>query len=179
MSKAPIVATVITLASGLVLADTVSAQFGPIGTRGSQYRGELRVRERDQAAEERTVGMVVSSQTPAAWEAVRQFRATGKPAMLGITIFDRDQGVAVLRVSAGGPAEESGVEEGDVIVAVDGVGITESERGSSDSPTDALLAQMGAVELGDTVTLTVQREGDEQEIEIETRELGPASQFVL
>ena len=181
MRKTPIVVAIITLACGLVAAGTALAQDRfDVGGRALP-RGELRVPSERQnqpgAHQTQGAGMIVTSDTPAAWEAVRQYRATGRPAMLGITIYDRDQGVAVVRVSPGGPADESGVETDDLIVAVDGVGLTDGH--SSRSPTDALIAQMGAVELGDTVTLTLRRGGDEQEIEIETRTLGSASYFVL
>jgi len=180
MRKTSSVVAVITLTCGLVAAGTVLAQFGPIGTQGSRPRGDYRPRTGEQ--DPRGAGetqAVVKGETPAAWEAVRKFRTTGKPAMLGITINDRDEGVAVLRVSSGGTAEENGIETGDLIVAVDGVGLTESDRRSPRSPTETLLAQMGAVNLGDTVTLTVRRGDDEQDIEMVIRALGPDSYFVL
>ena len=181
MRQTSTVVAIITLACGLVAAGTVSAQFGPIGTQGSLPRGGHRMRtgEQNQARETQAAGTVVKGETPAAWEAVRKFRAAGRPAMLGITINDRDQGVAVLRVSSGGPADENGIETGDLIVAVDGVGLTESGRRSPRSPTETLIAQMGTVNLGDTVTLTVRRDDDEQDIEMEVRALGPDSYFVL
>ena len=134
--------------------------------------------ERNQrgARETRAAGTLVKGEIPAAWEAVRKFRGTGRPAMLGVTINDRDQGVAVLRVSPGGPADENGIETGDLIVAVDGVGLTESERRS---PAETLIAQMGTVNLGDTLTLTVRRGDDDRDVEIVARALGPDSYFVL
>ncbi len=176
MRKTSTVVATITLACGLFATGTVSAQFGPTdrGNRGARARGEIRVERNQQGT--RQTGAMVKGETPAAWEAVRKVRASGRPAILGITINDRDQGVAVLRVSPGGPADENGVETGDLIVAVDGVGLTESERRS---PTETLIAQMGTVNLGDTVTLTVRRGDDEQDIKMEARAFGPDSYFVL
>lgn len=180
MKKTPIVMATITLACGAVPADMVSAQFGPIGTAGARPRGDMRPRRQSQSEPEApTAGPVVRTEVPAAWEAVRRFRSAGRPAMLGITINDRDRGVAVLQVSPGGPADENGIEPGDVVVAVNGVGLVESEGRKRRSPTDALLAQMAAVNPGDTLTLTVRRGDDEEAIEIEAREFGPVSYSVL
>ena len=170
MRKTSIVVAIITLACGLVAA----AQ-----TYQEEYRTRTWERNQRGACETQAAGTLVKGEVPAAWEAVRKFRGTGRPAMLGVTINDRDQGVAVLRVSPGGPADENGVETGDLIVAVDGVGLTESERRSPRSPAEALIAQMGTVNLGDTVTLTVRRGDDEQDIRIEARAFGPDSYFVL
>jgi len=182
MRKTSIVVAIITLTCGVVAAGTVFAQFGPIGTEGARPRGDYRMRTGEpnqRLRKEQAAGTLVKGETPAAWEAVRKFRATGRPAMLGITINDRDQGVTVLRVSPGGPADENGVETGDLIVAVNGVGLTERKRRSPRSPAETLIAQMGTVNLGDTVTLTVRRGDDEQDIEMEARALGPDSYFVL
>jgi len=180
MRKTRTIVAMTTLACGLVAAGTVAAQFGPIGTEGARPRGDFRTRTADQDAREAQAGSpVVQSQVPAAWQAVWRFRSAGRPVMLGLTINDHDQGVAVLRVSVGGPADEHGVETGDLIVAVNGVGLTESERRASRSPTEILIAQMGTVNLGDTVTLTVRRGEDEQDVEMEVRESGPDSYFVL
>ena len=84
--------------------------------------------------------------------------------MLGINISDSDSenGVRVDGVTPGGPAAGSGVETGDVIVAMDGAELT------GDSPAELLVAQMENVSPGDTVTLTVVRDGDEQDIEVVT-----------
>ena len=167
MRKTSIIVAIITLACGLVAA----AQ-----TYQEEYRTRTWERNQRGARETQAVGTLVKGEIPAAWEAVRKFRGTGRPAMLGVTINDRDQGVAVLRVSPGGPADENGVETGDLIVAVDGVGLTESERRS---PAETLIAQMGTVNLGDTVTLTVRRGDDDRDVEIVARALGPDSYFVL
>jgi len=57
----------------------------------------------------------------------------------------------------GGPAEEAGLEPGDVILALDGTPV----EGSSE-----LIVAIRSKRPGDTVTLTVRRDGAEQDIEV-------------
>ncbi len=61
-------------------------------------------------------------------------------------------GAAVAEVTPGGPADEAGLESGDVITAVDGAPVTS---------TTELIVAIRANSVGDTVELTVQR-GDEE-----------------
>ena len=100
-------------------------------------------------------------------DVARQFRMTGRRAMLGINISDSANGVRVDGVTPGGPAAESGIVTGDVIVAMDGATLT------GESPSELLIAQMGNVNPGDAVTLTLVRDGDEQDVEVITREITP------
>lgn len=75
-------------------------------------------------------------------------------AYLGVGLSDRNdggQGVVVTGVEPGTPAEEIGVEEGDLIIAVDGA----STDGSA-----SLIAAIRDQEPGDSVTVTIVR-GDE------------------
>ncbi|SEJ33923.1 S1C family serine protease [Demequina mangrovi] len=60
-------------------------------------------------------------------------------------------------VVSGGPADVAGIERGDIITAIDGRPITRS---------DELIVAIRAKAAGDTVTLTVQRGDDEQEIDV-------------
>lgn len=60
-------------------------------------------------------------------------------------------------VVSGGPADEAGIEPGDVITQIDGRVIT---RG------DELVVAIRAKAPGDTVTLTVLRDGEKQDIEV-------------
>ena len=80
--------------------------------------------------------------------------------MLGINISSAEDGVQVDGVTPGGPAAESGVETGDIIVEMDGAVL------SGDSPSELLIAQMENVAPGDTVVLTIARDGNEEEIEV-------------
>jgi 2-alkenal reductase len=63
-----------------------------------------------------------------------------------------DHGALVTRVSPGTPAEEAGIQEGDVILAIDGQEIDAQ---------DALIDVLFAHRPGDTVDVTIQR-GDEE-----------------
>ena len=57
----------------------------------------------------------------------------------------------------GGPAEKAGLEPGDVILAIDG----EAVDGSSE-----LIVAIRSRSPGDTITLTVRRDGDEQDVRV-------------
>ncbi|OAV42924.1 trypsin-like peptidase domain-containing protein [Lewinella sp. 4G2] len=73
---------------------------------------------------------------------------TGFAKELGI---DRDNGVYVSDVISGSAAEEAGLQEGDVIVGVDGVTTLRNSE---------LLEQLGRRRPGDVVTLSYERDGD-------------------
>lgn len=66
-------------------------------------------------------------------------------------------GAEVGAVEADSPAEEAGVQEGDVIVAIDG---------KATSQAAALTGFVRQYSAGDTVTLTLVRDGEEMEIEV-------------
>ena len=77
-------------------------------------------------------------------------------AYLGAEIKDGSGGVAVVSVSAGGPAERAELKPGDVITALDG----------TDTPTSkALLGAIATHAPGDRVSLTVVRGSDTLDLE--------------
>jgi len=90
---------------------------------------------------------------------------TGRGAWLGITISDAEDGVRVDGVTPGGPADQSGIETGDVIIAMDGAEL------SGDFPSELLIAQIQNFSPGDIVPLTLVRNEIEQNIEIVSQEL--------
>jgi len=104
-------------------------------------------------------------------EAAEEFRrlvgavgiARVRGAMIGISIEDAEDGVRVLGVSPGGPADESGVSVGDVVLSLDGISLVGS---GTESPSQTLMEQVRAVQPGDTVQLTLQRDGRELEMEL-------------
>ncbi|MEM8583847.1 MAG: Do family serine endopeptidase [Bacteroidota bacterium] len=69
--------------------------------------------------------------------------------------IDRDNGVLISGVNPGSAADEAGLQEGDVVIAVDDV---ETLRNSE------LLEQLGRRRPGDEVRLTIERDGSEMEV---------------
>ena len=69
--------------------------------------------------------------------------------------IDRDNGVYIAGVNAGSAADEAGLQEGDVVIAVDG---NPTLRNSE------LLEQLGRRRPGDEVNLTIERDGREMGI---------------
>lgn len=77
------------------------------------------------------------------------------------------EGAYVQRVASGGPAQKADVKRGDIIISIDGKKITEK---------DDLATILGKKKVGDTVTLTVWRDGSsKQTIDIKvTLEAAPS-----
>ena len=148
----------------LIAALGLAAAAAPLGAQQSQDREELRdarseLQDARQALEE-AAREVARLSAEAAGPVVRGFSFIARPAVLGISISDGEYGVHVDGVTPGGPAAESGVETGDIIVEMDGALL------GGDSPGELLIAQMENVSPGDTVVLTIVRDGGEEEIEI-------------
>ena len=147
----------------LIAAMGLAATSAPLGAQDSredelqEARSELQ--EAREALEE-AAREVARLSAQAAGPVVSRLRIISRPAVLGINISDAEEGVQVDGVTPGGPAADSGVETGDIIVAMDG-----AELGG-DSPARVLVGQMENVSPGDTVMLTIVRDGDEEEIEV-------------
>ncbi len=150
----------------LTLIALAGLAAGPLGAQTSQESEQLQEARSELAqarqALEDAARAVARLSAQAAGPVIREIRIISGRAMLGINISDGEDGVSVDGVTPGGPAAESGVETGDVIVSLDGAEL------SGDSPAELLIAQMENVSPGDTVTLTVVRDGDEVDIEVET-----------
>jgi S1-C subfamily serine protease len=84
----------------------------------------------------------------------------GRP-RLGILVESRFEadgehvGAVIMAVTPGGPADEAGLEAGDVITAVDGVELAEQHG----RPHDALIREMLRFQDGDAVTIDYLRDG--------------------
>jgi S1-C subfamily serine protease len=78
-------------------------------------------------------------------------------AYLGAEIKDGEGGVAVVSVSAGGPAEKAGIKAGDLIVAIDR---------SSTPDSQSLLQTLATHAPGETVTVTVKRGSDALDLDV-------------
>lgn len=99
----------------------------------------------------------------------------GNRARIGVLLgdaadIDGRTGVQVEEVTSGGPAEDAGLQAGDIITALGG-------RELGDEPADGLVDAMGEVEPGDTVTVTYYRDGDRRTADVAT-ESGFAMSFV-
>ena len=78
-------------------------------------------------------------------------------ARLGIRISDAGTGARIEEVTAGSTAADAGIIEGDVITAIDDQRITGA---------DSLVATIRSYRPGDSVTVTWQRGGEEQQAEV-------------
>jgi len=76
--------------------------------------------------------------------------------------LDEEKGALVSDVVAGGPADEAGIERGDVIVAVDGKEIKEMKE---------LPYLIASIPVGKTVTVDVIRKGESESIQVTIGEL--------
>lgn len=92
--------------------------------------------------------------------------------MLGIVIEDAGRGVRVNAVTPGGPADEAGLQTGDVILSIDGAELG-GEPGTS--PSRLLIDQLSRVRPGDEVALRVQRDGRALDLQATARESFPFS----
>jgi len=68
-----------------------------------------------------------------------------------------EDGAVIARIESGTPAEQAGLQEGDVVVAIDGEVVT----GSGD-----LTGGIRGYQPGDTVTLDVVRDGDRRQVQV-------------
>ena len=166
MRTTAVLASALILTSGFGLVSTASAQENAVFADAQR---ELEVaREQLEAAAREVARLSTQANAPAVGRVIREFNITGRRAMLGINIEDSVDGVVVAGVSPGGPADESGVETGDVIVAIDAASLFGSDVSS---PSDVLIGQMAHVNPGDVVVLSIARGDEEHDIEVEARVL--------
>lgn len=149
----------------LIAATVVAVAAAPIAAQAPVDEEELEVAraELDEARQalEQAAREVARLSGQVGGAEVRSFTLIANPAVLGINVADAEDGARVIAVTPDSPADDSGVAAGDVIVALDGA---ELDR---DSPAHLLVAQaMENVAPGETVVLTIVRDGDEEEIEV-------------
>lgn len=91
-------------------------------------------------------------------EVMEHFRMDARRSYLGVNVgpADEEQGVEVLGVTPGGPANEADVRTGDVIVTIDG---QELNATPGSSAVAKLTAHMRSVEPGAAVKLGIERDG--------------------
>ena len=78
-------------------------------------------------------------------------------AYLGVSSVDGEDGITLAEVRADGPAAGAGLEEGDVVTAVDDTRVTDVA---------SFTAAIRAHDPGDEVTVHLTRDGDEQEVTV-------------
>jgi S1-C subfamily serine protease len=105
----------------------------------------------------------------------------GRPpgSMLGVNVgggASRDEGVEVVGVSPGGPAEQAGLKAGDVLVAVDGQTL---RRNGDRGPNAQLVAFMRGVEPGRAVKVDYLRDGQRRSASVTAAPAEPPMMRVL
>jgi S1-C subfamily serine protease len=105
----------------------------------------------------------------------------GRPSgsMLGVNVgggASRDEGVEVVGVSPGGPAEQAGLKAGDVLVAVDGQTL---KRSSNRGPNAQLVEFMRGVEPGRAVKVDYLRDGQRRSASVTAAPAEPPMMRVL
>ena len=104
------------------------------------------------------VGFAVPSNT--VQSVVSQLLENGsvEHAYLGVAMSTAEQGGATItRVTSGSPADDAGLQAGEVVTAVDGTSV----KTSAD-----LVSAVSAKQPGDTITLTVRRDGGTQTVDV-------------
>lgn len=105
----------------------------------------------------------------------------GRPqgAMLGINIEaakGRDDGVEVVGVSPGGPAEQAGLKSGDIVVAMNGEALQTTD---GRDPSAQLVERMRSIEPGQTVHLDYLRDGQKRRAAIKAAPAEPPIARIL
>ncbi|HLA43063.1 MAG TPA: PDZ domain-containing protein [Aggregatilineales bacterium] len=93
----------------------------------------------------------------AAFAGVASAQETSERAWIGVSIADSDNGVEVRDVVNNSPAEAAGIERGDVILSVDGSAVETAQ---------ALIDSLGSRKPEDTITLNLNRDGEEMTIDV-------------
>jgi S1-C subfamily serine protease len=84
-----------------------------------------------------------------------------------LKVDDTITGVLIVGVMAGTPAEAAGLKEGDVIQSINGIAVDGPEQ---------VQAQVEASEIGETLTIAINREGQAQTLEVKPGALPPEYQ---
>lgn len=95
-------------------------------------------------------------------------------AQLGISIEDAEAGARIVSVREDGPADEAGLEEGDVIVALGGAelsrAVDEEDEDDEWGPTRRLIHLMADVDPGDVVRVDYVRDGRRARVDVTATE---------
>ncbi|MDZ4812135.1 MAG: PDZ domain-containing protein [Pseudomonadota bacterium] len=96
------------------------------------------------------------------------FRYLNEPkrAMVGIVMVPDAKGVRIGAVTPGGPAAKAGMRAGDVLTAVNGKALAARDSKDSDAPVDSARSLLGDLEKGQSVKLSVLRDGKTQQFDL-------------
>ncbi len=89
------------------------------------------------------------------------FRYLNEPhrAMVGIVMVPDAKGVRIGAVTPGGPAAKAGVRAGDVLTTVNGKAVAPRDKANDDGAVDSARELLGELEAGQSVKLSVLRDG--------------------
>lgn len=106
---------------------------------------------------------------------VRQMNL-GKRAVLGVALGrESEAGVEIVGVSPGGPAERAGLQTGDLLVSIQGERLDGDDVGAQGKARKILFRVMEEVKAGETLSVTVLRDGEPLEFEVTAEQREPSS----
>ncbi|HUV11422.1 MAG TPA: PDZ domain-containing protein, partial [Acidimicrobiia bacterium] len=82
--------------------------------------------------------------------------------LLGVAVEEADNGAAVARVASGSPADDAGLEVGDVITEVDGDSVSSAVE---------LVAAIRSHDPGDEISITYERDGETTTVQVTLADL--------
>lgn len=139
---------------------------GPLINSRGQVVGVVNAKIADQKVEGIGFAIPIDKALSIANDLIDYGYVAGRP-MLGITVqsiseqqayyYGYEAGITVTEVTTGSPADIGGVKVGDKILAFNGVEVSDSEE---------LNFQKEKCSVGDTITLTVERNGEKLELSI-------------
>jgi serine protease Do len=103
------------------------------------------------------IGFAIPSETVSRIVAQLLSKGSIERGWLGVSVEDRDDGVLIASLDRNGPAAKAGIRSGDLVVAINGDKI-DSSRG--------LIRAVAAVPPGNSVRVTVRRQGRELDIAV-------------
>ena len=173
LTAAVVVTLLLTLAGVALAAWTVLGPGGltlleGLGLIRTSFVGEY---EESDVIDNAMAGMIAGTGdrwsyylSPESYQAEMEHRANAYVG-IGVTVdYSREEGLSIVGVTAGGPAEEAGLQPGELITAVDGVSAAGEDR---EEAIDLIQGEEGT-----TVVLTVQDEaGTEREVTVERRNI--------
>jgi len=136
----------------------------------SRAHRELRLASREIAEAHRELGRASREH-----HVLRQMNL-GERAVIGVVLGrESPDGVEIVGVSPGGPAEQAGVQTGDLLVSIRGERLDSDDVGGQGAGRRTLFRVMEEIEAGETLALGVLREGEPMEFEVTAERREPSS----